>query len=370
MERYQRQVILKDFGDTGQHRLLTAKVLVIGAGGLGCPVLQYLTGAGVGTIGIMDHDVVSLSNLHRQVLYDMADIGLPKAGRAAAKLQQMNSDIRVIPYVERLVTQNALEILGEYDVIVDATDNFPTRYLINDACVLLCKPLVYGAVSRYEGQVAVFNFTDSSGERTVNYRDLFPVLPPDGEVENCAEAGVLGILPGIIGSLQAGEVIKLLAGVGTPLVNRLQTFNLLTNEWLAWEIPPSPGSQAQIPGSRADFINMEYEHTCQTTGFSEIDVGEFDAMLSEKDLTVIDVREMGELPEINEFNHLQLPLSQLQTDRLSASISNNIIIAFCQSGKRSQVAARLFADTFTDKRIFSLRGGIIAWKQHIKYKHD
>ncbi|MBD0294073.1 MAG: HesA/MoeB/ThiF family protein, partial [Flavisolibacter sp.] len=211
-ERYQRQVILQEFGEAGQQKLLQAKVLVIGAGGLGCPVLQYLAAAGVGVVGIADDDIVSLTNLHRQVLYSMSDIGKSKVERAAAILRQLNPDIEIIPYHLRLTNKNALDIITAYDIVVDATDNFPTRYLLNDACVLLSKPLIYGAVSKFEGQVAVFNGVGSSGEKSVNYRDLFPVPPQEDEVPNCAEAGVLGVLPGIIGSLQAGEVIKLITG--------------------------------------------------------------------------------------------------------------------------------------------------------------
>ena len=361
MERYHRQMILTELGAAGQQKLLAAKVLVIGAGGLGCPVLQYLAAAGVGTIGIIDHDVVTLTNLHRQVLYDMNDLGQPKTEMAVAKLQQANPDISIQPYNLRLTNQNALDILKAYDIIVDATDNFPTRYLVNDACVLLNKPMVYGAVSKYEGQVAVFHHTSTSAERAVNYRDLFPVPPREGEVANCAEAGVLGVLPGIIGTLQAGEVIKLITGIGQPLINRLQTFSFLTSEWYTWEISPSPQAAALLPKTKTTFLQMEYDWSCAADNFTEIDAAAFNSLLKEKAVTVIDVREQGEQPAVNEFEHLQIPLSQLK-DRL-ATLKGDNIIAFCQSGKRSRQAAQLLAHTFASKKIYSLQGGIAGWKQ-------
>jgi sulfur-carrier protein adenylyltransferase/sulfurtransferase len=369
LERYHRQVILKELGEPGQRKLLAAKVLVIGAGGLGCPVLQYLTAAGVGTLGVIDHDVVSLSNLHRQVLFDMNDIGKTKAERAAVKLRQLNPDVQVFPYNKCLTNQNALDILEPYDIIVDASDNFPTRYLVNDACVLLNKPFVYGAVSRWEGQVAVFNAAHNSAGRTVNYRDLFPVQPQEGEIANCAEAGVLGVLPGIIGSLQAGEVIKLITGIGKPLVNQLQTFNLNTNEWFAWEVSTSVQADALLPKDKAAFINMDYENTCILEGIKEINVSEFNNLLQEKGVTVIDVRERGEQPLVDEFAHLQIPLSQLKEK--IATLDGDNIITFCQTGKRSGQAARLLANTYTTKKIYSLRGGIMGWKQHLQLsKHE
>ncbi|MBD0279535.1 MAG: HesA/MoeB/ThiF family protein [Flavisolibacter sp.] len=363
-ERYQRQVILQEFGEAGQQKLLQAKVLVIGAGGLGCPVLQYLAAAGVGVVGIADDDIVSLTNLHRQVLYSMSDIGKSKVERAAAILRQLNPDIEIIPYHLRLTNKNALDIIAAYDIVVDATDNFPTRYLLNDACVLLSKPLIYGAVSKFEGQVAVFNGVGSSGEKSVNYRDLFPVPPQEDEVPNCAEAGVLGVLPGIIGSLQAGEVIKLITGIGQPLINCLQTFNLLTNEWYTSELTKSAETAAFLPKDRAAFLNMDYEWSCAVEDFSEINAADFNRLLDKNGVTVIDVRERGEQPLINEFEHLQLPLAQLN-EGLSL-LKGDIIIAVCQSGKRSKQAARLLCNTFPSKKIYSLQGGIVGWKQQFQ----
>ncbi len=198
-------MLLKEIGESGQQKLLQAKVLVVGAGGLGCPVLQYLAAAGVGKLGIVDDDIVSLTNLHRQVLYNTSDIGFAKTERAAAALRSLNPDIEIIPYNLRLTNQNALDIINNYDIVVDGTDNFSSRYMINDACVLLKKPLVYAAISRFEGQVAVFNYIDNDNEKPVNYRDLFPIPPAEDEAMNCAVAGVLGVLTGIIGSMQANR---------------------------------------------------------------------------------------------------------------------------------------------------------------------
>jgi len=192
-ERYSRQLILKEFGEPAQQKLLQAKVLVVGAGGLGCACLQYLAAAGLGSIGIIDNDKVALHNLHRQVLYTVNDIGLPKAEQAARALQQLNPDIDIRAFNERLTVHNAIGLFREYDIIIDGTDNFSSRYMINDACVLTGKPLIYGAVSKFEGQVAIFNCSIQHNERPVNYRDLFPQPPAAGEIDNCAEAGVLGV---------------------------------------------------------------------------------------------------------------------------------------------------------------------------------
>ncbi len=360
-ERYHRQVILKELGESGQQKLRSSKVLVAGAGGLGCPVLQYLAAAGVGTIGIIDHDTVSLSNLHRQVLFTTADVGQPKVTAAAGRLADMNPGIEVISYMHRLATHNALDILETFDVIVDATDNFPTRYLIGDACSLLAKPLVQGAVSRYEGQLAVFNCHTDPGKRPVCYRDLFPLPPENGEIANCAEAGVLGVLPAIIGSLQAAEVIKLLTGIGESLAGKLQTYHMLRNEWFTWDITPNARAESHMPQTRSAFLETVYEADCALNGFEEIDAAGFTRLCREEDVVVIDVREHGEEPLLDECAHLRIPLSELQRSLDVSGVPN--IITVCQSGKRSLVAARLLADAFKEKTIYSLRGGIVALKQ-------
>ena len=362
-ERYQRQMILKNFGEAGQQKLLHAKVLVIGAGGLGCPALQYLTAAGIGTIGIADDDVVTLSNLHRQILYSVNDIGLSKAARATAVLQNINPEINIIAYAERLTPQNTLSVMEGYDIIIDGTDNFSTRYMINDACVLADKTLVYGAVSQYEGQVAVFNYKENNTDTPVNYRDLFPHPLKENEILNCAQAGVLGVLPGIIGAMQANETIKLLTGIGNPLINRMLTYNALTNQLYELELTARPETRSLIPENKNAFEKINYDWLCSVTiEQDEIDTIFFDDLLATGNVDVIDIREMEEMPAIDEFAHHKIPTSQLP-ENLSL-IQWDTVVTICQTGKISLQAAKQLATIFgTTKKIFSLRGGIIQWKQ-------
>jgi sulfur-carrier protein adenylyltransferase/sulfurtransferase len=359
-ERYQRQILLKEFGMAGQQKMLEAKVLVIGAGGLGCPVLQYLAAAGAGVIGIVDDDVVELTNLHRQPLYTVNDIGLPKAVTARKKLLQLNPDVHITAYHERLTVFNALHIIEQYDVVVDGTDNFASRYLINDACVLLGRPLVYGAVSRFEGQVAVFNVNSAA----VNYRDLFPHPPKNGEAPNCAEAGVLGVLPGIIGAMMANETIKLITGTGAPLINKMLTYNALNNQVYELTLSTRVETRTLIPGNAEAFQQMNYEWFCASPAACEfeIDVAAFNALLPENDIAIIDVRELGETPAVTEFDCMQIPLPQLANQLQNIKAGTTVV--FCQSGGRSLQAARLLFDTFgASKKIYSLRGGILQWKK-------
>lgn len=372
-ERYHRQIILPEFGEEGQQKLLSVKVLVIGAGGLGCPVLQYLAAAGIGTIGIVDDDVVSLNNLHRQVLYSVSDIGLSKAKKAAHILQQLNPEIRIVAYNERLINQNALTHIDDFDIIVDGTDNFSTRYMINDACVLLNKPLVYGAISQFEGQVSIFNAQSPShriargdlrgSKAPVNYRDLFPDPPKDGEVLNCAEAGVLGVLPGIIGTMMAAETIKLITGMGEPLIDQLLTYNALNNQVYILNLSARENTSKLIPKNEQEFLKTDYEWLCKMpVSEAEIDADTFNKMIATGNTDVIDVRELHELPSVNEFDHTRIPLAQLAEN--SSMIKAENVIAFCQSGRRSLQAAKILNGIFGNrKKIFSLRGGIVEWKK-------
>ncbi len=362
-ERYQRQIVLKEFGVKAQVKLLHSKVLVVGAGGLGCAVLQYLVAAGVGTVGIIDNDVVSLSNLHRQVLYTCNDIGLLKAQVASEKLKAFNDEININTYNIKLTNQNALSIIKHYDIIVDGTDNFSSRYMINDACILLSKPLIYGAIFKFEGQVAIFNVKSDLNIRALNYRDLFTAPPKEDEVLNCAEAGVLGILPGIIGTMQANETIKLIIGVGKTLINTLLTYNALDNSIYEFNLSLNEEAQDLIPNDEEAFLKMDYEWLCSShiNNKFEIDVAAFNKLVEDDNTTIIDVREKDEQPLINEFEHIQIPLNQLINNQ-SLIVKNNVIV-FCQSGKRSLQAAKMLSELFNNKNIYSLKDGIIDWKK-------
>jgi sulfur-carrier protein adenylyltransferase/sulfurtransferase len=364
-DRYQRQIILPGFGAVAQQKLLQAKVLVVGAGGLGCPVLQYLTAAGVGTIGIVDSDVVSLSNLHRQVLYSVHDIGLSKAEKAVDKLQQLNPETRFHSYNRRITSNNAESIIRPYDIVIDGSDNFATRYLVNDACVLLDKTLVYGAVSQYQGQVAIFNCALSPNRTPVNYQDLFPQPPAENEVLNCEEAGVLGVLPGLIGTMMANEAIKLIANIGRPLIDRLITYDARNNQLYEIELMARNETRSMIPADLEALKKTDYELHCSSLSGFEIDNEFFNQLLERENVDVIDVREKSELPIITQFEHRSVPLAELQD--CIGELKSSTIVLFCQSGKRSLQAAQQLNSIFGDSRkIFSLRGGIVTWKADIQ----
>lgn len=362
-ERYQRQILLKEFGREGQQKLLQAKVLVIGAGGLGCPALQYLAAAGIGTIGIVDNDTVALTNLHRQPLFTVNDIGSPKAEKAASVLRQLNPEINIVSFIQRLTVENALDLMRSFDIIIDGTDNFSTRYMINDACVLLDKPLVYGAVSQFEGQTAILNYRKKGNDKAANYRDLFPEPPKDDDVLNCAEAGVLGVLPGIIGMMMANETIKLIAGLGEPLINRLFTYNALNNQVYELVLSAREETRSLIPANEILFKQMDYEWLCSSSPASfEINCAVFDDLLENESIDVIDVRETDELPAVNEFHTHKIPLRQIE-DSVEV-IKANTVVVFCQSGKRSKQAAKQLSAIFgSAKKVYSLKGGIETWKK-------
>lgn len=257
--RYQRQITLDTFGMQAQEKLTQGKVLVIGAGGLGCPVLQYLVAAGVGHIGIADFDTVHLSNLHRQILFGQDDIGKKKALVAKEKLLQLNNLVQIETYDIEWKQAACIQYFPNYDIIIDATDNFASRYLINDACVLMGKPLVFGAVSKFEGQVAVFN----SSPTACNYRDLFPIPPSSNEIDNCATAGVLGVLPGIIGVMQATEAIKIITRLGELIENKLINYNALTQSFYTIQLTKNAAAIEQMPISLDAFLKTNYQVLCQ-----------------------------------------------------------------------------------------------------------
>ncbi|CAN5442464.1 adenylyltransferase/sulfurtransferase MoeZ [soil metagenome] len=363
--RYQRQILLPEIGIKGQQLLHNAKVLVIGAGGLGCPALQYLVAAGVGTIGIVDGDTVDITNLHRQILYNTNDIGKSKALLAAEKLGELKNDCNIKACHSFLDSTNAFELIEAYDIILDGSDNFATRYLVNDVCVLLKKPLVYGAVYRFEGQVGVFNCLQNDGTYSAQYRDLFPVPPAQNTIPNCAEAGVLGVLPGIIGTMQANEVIKLITGIGKPLINTLLTYNALNNQTFQLAFTPTITGKNAVPESREMIEATNYNFECETDNdskFISINAKEFDELLAKNNISIIDVREKNELPLIDLFEHLKMPLS---TFNETAVDTDTDIVLFCQSGVRSKNAAnRIVAAGKNDTKVYSLDGGITAWLAH------
>jgi len=359
-DRYERQLVLKGFGRNAQIKLQSAKVLVIGAGGLGCPALVYLAASGVGSIGIVDHDSISLSNLHRQILYSTNEVGNNKAEVAAAKLRSLNPEITITSYVSRLGKSNVMEMISNYEYIVDCTDNFESRYLINDACLLLKKPLVFAAVSDYQGQLAILNFLDESGF-SVNYRDLFPIPPNPGEVPNCEENGVLGVLPGIIGTMQAAEIIKLITGLKGALINKLLTYDLLTQQIYQMDI-----SKASLDSYRQplmeDFGNLNPD----IAAVEEIEGVIFKQLLENQDTFIVDVREVHEFPKLDGPNYKQIPMSVLDEHSLD-DISGKHVVFVCQHGIRSLQAAETFHDLGeSKKKLYSLKGGVSKWKAALK----
>ncbi|MCX2575303.1 HesA/MoeB/ThiF family protein [Pedobacter sandarakinus] len=353
-ERYQRQEILEGFGVAAQELLSKASVLVIGAGGLGCPALQYLAGAGIGKLGIIDHDRISLSNLHRQVLYSTADIGRLKVDIAAQHLAALNPEISINKYPVRLDANNIIELFEKYDYILDGTDNFESRYLINDACILLNKPLVFAAVSGFEGQLAIFGVEDQYGQKT-NYRDIFPIPPGEGEIPNCAENGVLGVLPGIIGIMQAAEAIKLITRIGQPLVNSILTYNLLQQKGYEISIIPSPAGSYHLPSSAAELIQI---HQTKEEEIEEIDAAKLAKLAADGQALLIDVRETTELPALDLPNIVKIPMSAID-GLLALEIDQPHIVLICQHGIRSMAAAALLREKYSNtKKIYSLKGGI------------
>lgn len=358
--RYQRQLLLKDFGKAGQRKLFKSKVLVIGAGGLGCPALQYLAAAGIGTLGIIDHDVVELHNLQRQILYTVTDIGRLKADCAAERLSLLNPEINIIPYPLQLTNQNAALIFSKYDLVIDATDNFPTRYMINDACVLLNIPLIYGALSENEGQVAIFNVAGKNGLK-VNYRDIFPDPPKPGEVLNCSEAGVMGFLPGIIGTMQAAETIKLISGLGDSLINKMMIYNAYKNMSYQIFLTPDKAAHQNMPADLDAFLKMDYDWFCgiktKSAEVHEIEAEEFKALAKDKAYHIIDVREPEEQPTVSGFEYQKIPLSLIRENIFA--ISGNKVILFCHSGIRSVIAAEILQERYPEKEFYSLKGGLL-----------
>lgn len=361
-QRYSRHMVIPGFGLTAQQQLKAARVLVIGAGGLGAPLLLYLAAAGVGTLGIVDFDQVEESNLQRQVLFTTADLGQPKAAAAAARLQALNPYIQVQVHAERFGAGNALNLVEAYQVVVDATDNFQSRYLINDACVLAGRPLVYGSIYRFEGQVSVFNALLADGSRSPQYRDVFPV---PGAAPNCAEAGVIGTLPGIIGTWQANEVIKLLTGLGEPLAGKLLLFDALSNETrlIRYRHRPETVPVRNLQAGQ-DILCSINEPNPNSEKMKEVSVQELKALIDSKaDFQLIDVREPHEYQIANLGGEL-IPLGQVEAQADKFARDKQVVV-HCRSGARSGTAVQLLEQKLGLTNLYNLKGGILAWSDQI-----
>jgi sulfur-carrier protein adenylyltransferase/sulfurtransferase len=366
LARYARHFVLPEFGMEGQWRLKNSSVLVVGAGGLGCPMLLYLAAAGVGRIGIVDPDRVDDSNLQRQVLYTTSDVGKYKVEAAKERLLSLNPHIQIETYSFGLTSANALKIIELYDLVADGTDNFPTRYLVNDACVLQGKVNVYASIFRFEGQVSVFNFSKNKEERGVNYRDIFPTPPPPGLVPDCAEGGVLGVLPGIIGSMQASEVIKILSGVGEPLAGRLFIFDAADFTTRVLKLSKNPNYQPITELIDYDmFCGLKTEKIAENTEgpLSEISVQELVKWRTQNiDFQLVDVRESYEYEAANIGGAL-IPLSIL-ANNLDIISKEKPVVVHCKSGARSTKAIELLkSHGFTN--LINLKGGILAYAKEI-----
>ena len=371
IRRYARHLILPEVGPEGQAKLKAARVLLVGAGGLGSPAALYLAAAGVGTLGLVDFDRVDESNLHRQILFGTSDVGRPKLAAAAARLRDVNPNVRVVPFETRLTSENALAVLADFDVVADGTDNFPTRYLVNDACVLLGKPNVYASIFRFEGQASVFGARDGPC-----YRCLYAEPPPPGVVPSCAEGGVLGVLPGLLGTIQATETIKLVLGVGEPLVGRLLLVDALGMRFRELKVRRNP--DCAVCGPRPTVTRLiDYEAFCgeptaPASGIvppmhghvEEVSVEELKQMRDRGDAVVlVDVREPREWAISDLPDSVKIPLGTLpeSLDKLS---KEDDIVVYCRTGGRSGNAVQFLMQQGFD-RVRNLAGGINKWAERI-----
>jgi len=369
IQRYSRHLIMPEVGMEGQLKLKRARVLTIGTGGLGAPLGLYLAAAGVGHLGLVDFDVVDNSNLQRQVTFTTQDVGKPKSAAAKARLSALNPMIEITAYETRLTSDNALDLFRDYDIIVDGTDNFPTRFLVNDACVILGKPNVYGSIFRFEGQATVFGYPGGPC-----YRCLYPEPPPPGLVPSCAEGGVLGVLPGIVGSIQATETIKLILGTGEPLVGRLLLFDALAMRFRELKLKRNP--ECPVCGDHRTITKLiDYEEFCgirgeeapaMTDGIQEITARELKMRQDRGDkLFILDVREPHEY-QICNLNGKLIPLGELprRVNELDSSVE---MVVHCKSGKRSADAIH-FLQTAGFKKLWNLKGGVLAWADEVDPK--
>jgi molybdopterin/thiamine biosynthesis adenylyltransferase/rhodanese-related sulfurtransferase len=367
--RYSRHLILPEVGVEGQKKLKEARVLMIGTGGLGAPLGMYLAAAGVGTLGIVDFDTVDASNLQRQIIHGTRDIGRPKIASARDRLQDINPFVKIEAYETRLTSENALDIIREYDVVVDGTDNFPTRYLVNDACVLLGKPNVYGSIFRFEGQASVF-----WAEKGACYRCLYPEPPPPGLVPSCAEGGVLGVLPGIIGSIQANETIKLIIGRGEPLINRLLLFDALGMRFRELKLRKDPN--CPVCGKNPTMTELiDYEVFCglnlpepepaKDDVLREIAVTELKRRIDlGEQVALIDVREPHEYDIARIPSACLIPMGVV-LDRQDELDKSREVVVMCRSGARSAKVIAKLKEAGYSGPLANLKGGILAWSDEV-----
>jgi molybdopterin/thiamine biosynthesis adenylyltransferase/rhodanese-related sulfurtransferase len=364
--RYSRHLIMPEVGMEGQLKLKQARVLCIGTGGLGAPLGLYLAAAGVGRIGVVDFDTVDFTNLQRQILFGTEDVGRRKIEAGAERLRSLNPEIQIDPIEAKLTSENALELFKDYDIIVDGTDNFPTRYLVNDACILLGKPNVYGSIFRFEGQITIFGYPGGPC-----YRCLYPESPPPGLVPSCAEGGVLGVLPGIVGAIQAAETLKLILGKGEYLIGRLLLFDALAMRFRELKLRKNPecpacGAHPTITKliDYAEFCGVRGEESpVRVTNIPEITPRELKARLDRgDDIFILDVREPHEYQICNLHGHL-IPLGDL-SKRVNELDSSREIVAHCRSGKRSAEAVE-FLQRAGFRKILNLKGGILAWSDEV-----
>lgn len=365
IRRYSRHLIVPEVGIDGQKKLKSSSVLLIGAGGLGAPLALYLAAAGVGRIGIVDFDVVDESNLQRQVIHDTASVGTPKLASARARIQAINPHVQVDSYEVPLTSENALDILRPYDVIVDGTDNFPTRYLVNDACVLLGKPNVYGSIFRFEGQASVF-----WAEHGPCYRCLYPEPPPPGLVPSCAEGGVLGILPGTIGTIQATETIKLLLGIGEPLIGRLFLYDALKMRVREMKLRKDPDCPVCGPNPTVTEL-IDYQQFCGINPQTERGETDFDITPKElkarldrgDDLVLLDVREPNEWQIARIEGARLIPVNSVLEHASELSTADEIVL-YCKSGVRSARALNSLRQ-LGFRKLYNLKGGILGWQSDV-----
>lgn len=354
-DRYSRQINLKGFGSVAQEKLQNAKVLVVGAGGLGVPALQYLAGMGVGTIGIVDGDTVSFTNLNRQILYYESEVGMLKADVASKKLSQQNPSITIKPFPVFLTVSNAIEIIQQFDLVIDATDNFSVRYLINDACVLLNKPFIYGAIQHYEGHVSVFNFKDGP-----TYRCLYPDFPSADEIPDCNAAGVLGVVPGIIGCQQALEAIKVITGIGKTASGFLRIFDLLNNDEYEVKLKAKPENK-EIKTLRESYI----DEACSAIPLLYTDQL-FTWLTENKPFLLVDVREQQEYEQAHLQKSILKPLSAWKDN---FSFAEHLpVVTYCQKGSRSLQAAQALRKNNEAIEVYSLAGGMDEWLKELGNK--